>query len=213
MSVQKLSTKSFYMRCGATLAIALLAFGGLSGCATDSADTRSRSVGAKIDDQVIEHKVDDEIQHANVRMRDAHIDVTSFNGAVLLVGQIQTEELRQLAAQTAATVAGVKRVYNELTVGPDNGFSAHATDALITSKVKSQLFAQESIKDGSMLVLTENGVVYLMGLVSRQQANLAGQVAQKIDGVQRVVSLFEIIGEQNSGEQNANAINTRPVNF
>ncbi len=208
MSVQKMSTKSFCVRCGATLVMALLAFGGLSGCATDSADTRSRSVGTKIDDQVIEHKVDDEIQHANVLMREAHIDVTSFNGAVLLVGQIQNEELRQLAAQTAATVAGVQRVYNELSVGPDNGFSAHAADALITSKVKSQLFAQESIKDGSMVVLTENGVVYLMGLVSRDQANLAAQVAQKIGGVQRVVSLFEIIGEQNAG-----TVNTGPVNF
>lgn len=214
MPVQKMPTKSFSLRCGTALSIALLACAALSGCATDSADARSRSLGTKIDDQVIEHKVDDDIQHANVRMRDAHIDVTSYNGAVLLVGQIQNEELRQLAAQTAANVANVRRVYNELTVGPDNGFAAHASDALITSKVKSQLWAQESIKDGSMVVLTEAGVVYLMGLVSREQATLAAQVAQKIDGVQRVVSLFEIIGEQNGGEQNAVPATTDgPVNF
>ncbi|MET0377636.1 MAG: BON domain-containing protein [Spongiibacteraceae bacterium] len=198
MPVQQMPTKSFSLRCGAALTVALLVLGGLSGCATNSTDARSRSLGTKIDDQVIEHKVDDDIQHANVRMREAHIDVTSFNGAVLLVGQIQDEELRQLAAQTAANVPNVRRVYNELTVGPDNGFAAHASDALITSKVKSQLWAQESIKDGSMVVLTEAGVVYLMGIVSREQADLAAQVAQNIAGVQKVVRLFEVIGEPGS---------------
>lgn len=169
----------------------------LAGCA-DTPEARSRTIGTKIDDDVIEHRVETEIEHAHVKMRAQHFDVTSFNGAVLLVGQMENEELRQLAAQTASNVANVKRVYNELTVGPDNGFGAHASDALITSKVKSQLFAQESIKDSKMVVLTEGGVVYLMGMVSREQASLAGQVAQKIDGVQRVVQLFEVIGETGS---------------
>lgn len=177
----------------AAVACALVALG-LAGCA-DTPEARSRSIGTTIDDSVIERNVVSDIEHSNLKMKNAHFDVTSFNGAVLLVGQMPDEEMRQLAAQTAANVGNVKRVYNELTVGPDIGFSAHASDALITSKVKSQLWAQEPIKDSKMVVLTEAGVVYLMGIVNRNQASLAAQVAQKIDGVQRVVQLFEIIGE------------------
>lgn len=190
-SFARLTLRSFAR--AAVAATALIALG-LAGCA-DTPEARSRSIGTKIDDSVIERNVVSDIEHSNLKMKNAHFDVTSFNGAVLLVGQMPDEEMRQLAAQTAANVANVKRVYNELTVGPDIGFSAHASDALITSKVKSQLWAQESIKDSKMVVLTEAGVVYLMGIVSRSQADLAAQVAQRIDGVQRVVQLFEIIGE------------------
>lgn len=196
--LDKIGIQRLYRAARAVVAIALVGpLLGLAGCASsDTSEARSRSLGTVVDDSVLESRVVEDIEHSHVRMRDAHIDVTVFNGAVLLVGQVQNEELRQLAAQTAANVTNVKRVYNELTIGPDSGFGAHASDALITSKVKSQLFAQESIKDSKMVVLTEGGVVYLMGLVSRQQADLAANVAQKIDGVQRVVNLFEIIGEQ-----------------
>jgi osmotically-inducible protein OsmY len=175
---------------------ALIASALLSGCASDSPEARSRSAGNYIDDRVITHKVLSSIEDAHPTLADSHIDIDTFNGAVLLVGQIPSAELRDLAARTAANVPNVRRVYNETTIGPDIGFAAHASDALLTSKVKSQLWAQESIKDSKMVVLTEAGVVYLMGIVSQEQSDLAAKVAQNIDGVQKVVRLFEIIGQQ-----------------
>lgn len=188
--------KNFSQKLQATAIIFVMAV--VSGCASDSSDGRNRSAGNYIDDKVITHKVINGIEDANPVLADSHLDAYSFNGAVLLVGQIPTEELRTLAAQTAANVPNVRRVYNETTVGPNIGFGAHASDAAITSKVKSQLWAQDSIKDSHMVVLTEEGTVYLMGIVSREQADLAAKVAQNIDGVQKVVRLFEFIGESQS---------------
>jgi osmotically-inducible protein OsmY len=177
------------------LALGAVSVAGLSGCtSTDPSVARSRSVGKIIDDQVVRRTVNANL-NANQALRESRIDIACFNGAVLLVGQVPSEDLRQQAAQIAASTADVARVYNELSVGPNAGFGARSSDNLITSKVKSQLWAEESIKDSKMTVVTESGVVYLMGLVNRQQANLAAQVAQRIDGVQKVMTLFEIIGE------------------
>jgi osmotically-inducible protein OsmY len=192
MSMQK----NFFSGLKTTAIVLLIAVA--SGCASDSSDSRNRSAGSYIDDKVINHKVVSAIEDASPILADSHFDVYSFNGSVLLVGQIPSEELRTLAAQTAANVPNVRRVYNETTVGPNIGFTAHASDAAITSKVKSQLWAQESIKDSHMVVLTEAGIVYLMGIVSHEQADLAAKVAQNIDGVQKVVRLFEYLGEAQS---------------
>lgn len=178
------------------LGIALAAFVlGLSGCASNTNEAQSRSIGTVVDDQKIEFTVDDAVKKANPYLRDARVIITSFNGMVLLTGQVPNGELRQQASQAAANQNGVRRVYNELTIAPNATLSVRASDSLLTTKVKSQLWAEESIKDSKMKIVTESGTVYLLGLVSRQQSELAGQVAQRIDGVQKVVRLFEIIGE------------------
>lgn len=168
----------------------------LTGCASDPSTARSRTVGTVIDDQVIGHNVSSNIANASTALKDSRIDASSFKGAVLLVGQVPRADLREQAAQIAADTADVTRVYNELTVGPNASFGVRASDNLITTKVKSQLWAEESIKDSKITVATEGGVVYLRGMVSRQQADLASKVAARIDGVQKVVRLFDTIGEK-----------------
>lgn len=175
---------------GIAAALCLL---GTAGCATDPNEARGRSLGTMVDDTSIEFSVSDGIKKADPFLKDARIIVTSYNGAVLLTGQTPNADLRQKAAQAAARQNNVRQVYNELTVAPNATLSVRTSDSLLTTKVKSQLWAQESIKDSKMKVITEGGTVYLLGIVSQQQSDLAAKVTQEIDGVQKIVRLFEII--------------------
>jgi osmotically-inducible protein OsmY len=185
------------------LAAALLAaLVGSSGCTsiiagtTDKpieSDPGSRTFGAVIDDQSIETTVAVNIRKADPNLDLAHLTVTSYNGIVLLTGQVINAELRTLAAQTASKVKNVRQVRNELEIGANSSFTARSSDTLLTTKVKSKLLANGDIKDSRVKVVTENGSVFLMGLVTNAEADLASKVAQDTSGVQRVVRLFEIV--------------------
>lgn len=129
------------------------------------------------------------------RFRDARVSVTSFNQIVLLVGQVPNASLRVLAERTAKNTPQVARVYNELTVRPPISLAQIAKDAWITGEVRSQMLLKKGLESGSIRIVTENGVVYVMGIVTHEQANLAVAVARNIKGVQRVVKVFKYIDE------------------
>lgn len=156
-------------------------------------DRGRRSLGSIIDDQSIETTATVNIRKTDPNLETANVNVVSFNGHVLLVGQAPNDALRTLAAQTAANVKNVKSVRNELTVGENGSFAAHSSDALITTKVKSRLLGAANIKDSRVKVVTEMGAVYLLGLVTRAEADIAAKAAQDTGGVQKVVLLFEYI--------------------
>lgn len=156
-------------------------------------DPGSRTFGAVIDDQSIETTATVNIRKTDSALEQANVVVTSYNGTVLLSGQVPNEELRGRAAQVAASVKNVRRVYNELTVGPNADFTVHSSDTLLTTKVKSRLLAAKGIKDSRVKVVTENGSVFLMGLVTQSEGDIAGKVAQETGGVQKVVRIFEYV--------------------
>lgn len=156
-------------------------------------DPGSRTLGAVIDDQSIETTATVNIRKTDPALERANVVVTSYNGTVLLSGQVPNEELRGRAAQVAASVKNVRRVYNELTVGPNADFTVHSSDTLLTTKVKSRLLAAKGIKDSRVKVVTENGSVFLMGLVTQSEGDIAGKVAQETGGVQKVVRIFEYV--------------------
>jgi osmotically-inducible protein OsmY len=180
------------------LAIVLL----LSGCTTILSETNDkpieqdpgrRSLGSIIDDQSIETTATVNIRKTDPRLEEANVVVTSYNGIVLLSGQVPNEELRNTAAQTAALVKNVRQVRNELTVGENASFAAHSADAVITTKIKTKLLGAANIKDSRVKIITENGTVFLLGMVTRAEGNIAGSIAQNTDGVQKVVLLFEYV--------------------
>jgi osmotically-inducible protein OsmY len=156
-------------------------------------DPGSRTFGAVIDDHTIETTVGVNIRKADPALDTAHVVVVSYNGIVLLAGQVPTDEMRQLAADVASRVKNVKSVYNELSVGPNASVAARANDALLTTKIKSRLLGTAHIKDSRVEVTTEYGAVYLQGIVTRTEADIATDAAQNTDGVQKVVRLFEYI--------------------
>lgn len=158
-------------------------------------DPGSRTFGSVIDDQTIETTATVNIRKTDPDLEHANVVVTSYNGVVLLSGQVPTEEARNAAAQTTALIKGVRRVYNELKIGDNTGFSVRSSDALITTKIKAKLLTAANIKDSRVRVVTEDGTVFMLGLVTRVEGKIAGKVAQNTDGVQKVVLLFEYISD------------------
>jgi osmotically-inducible protein OsmY len=151
----------------------------------------TRSVGNKVDDEVIETTGLVNIRKADKAMEYAHIVVVSYNGNALLAGQVPSDNMKRLAESTLREIAGVRTVYTELEVRAATNADVRTVDAWITAKVKSSLAGQSLGLFSEVKVVTENGKVYLLGLVSRKNADLAATIASNTSGVQKVVKLFE----------------------
>jgi osmotically-inducible protein OsmY len=177
---------------GSTLlaACAPLVVAGVAGTALVVADRRT--TGAQVDDEGIELKIGNNIGTGYGDR--VHVNVTSYNGIVLLSGEVPTQDLVGTIGEIARTTAKVKRVDNEITVGPAAGFSSRSNDSYITSKVKSRFVEANKFAANHVKVVTERQVVYLMGIVRRDEGDAAGQIAATTSGVVRVVKLFEYIG-------------------
>ena len=157
-------------------------------------DRGTRTIGSKIDDSLIDTKVGVNIAKADPALdNDSHIVVTSFNGVVLLAGQTPRADLKAKAEQAAAAVQRVKTVHNELQVLPPSGFLARQNDTWLTSKIKTQMLTDPNIPGSRIKVVTENGIVYLLGLLTKQEAAQATNLVQGVSGVQKIVKLFEYI--------------------
>lgn len=127
------------------------------------------------------------------QFRDSRILVTSFNRVILLVGQTPTSSLRVVAEKIARSAPGVVRVYDEVTVENPIPLTARTKDSWITSQVRSNMLTKKGLESGSIRVVTEHGAVYLMGIVSSEQATLAVDVARRVNGVNKVVKIFQYI--------------------
>ncbi len=166
---------------------------GLSACSIYSQDPSVRTPGVIIDDNAIEGVVERQIRASDAGYKGSHIVVTTYNGLVLLSGQVATEALRTKANEVAQDLKRVRKVHNELTVGGPTSTMARANDGWITTKVKTRLIANKNAVGRKIKVQTENGVVYLLGLVTREQADTAVAVAGNVYGVQKIVKVFEYI--------------------
>lgn len=153
----------------------------------------NRSIGNKIDDQFLEPKVLGRIQNASPDLvaPTSRIVVTAYNGVILLAGQTPRPELRDQAEQAARMVVGVKKVHNELQVQQPATALARSNDSLLTTRIKTSMLLNSRVPSSHIKVVTENGIVYLMGIVTREQASQATAVAQNVSGVQRIVRLFQ----------------------
>lgn len=163
------------------------------GAAGVTAATDERTTGTLIEDQSIELKISNEFRKHDDIKSQAHWNATSYNTKVLLTGEAPTEELRQKMANTALSVEKVTHVYNELTIAAPSSIMSRSSDTVITGKVKTLLLADKNTKGLNTKVVTDKGVVYLMGLVTREQGDNATEVARQTGGVQKVVKLFEYI--------------------
>ncbi|WP_191831044.1 BON domain-containing protein [Pseudomonas fluorescens] len=175
----------------------------LSGCSSVLTATRdkpieddrgTRTFGSKIDDSLIETKVAVNVAKASPDLdKNSHIVVSSFNGIVLLAGQTPRADLKSMAEQAAGQVQRVKKVHNELQVLPPSSILARNNDAWLTTKIKAQMLTDSNIPGSRIKVITENGIVYLLGLLTQQEATRATNLVQGVSGVQKIVKLFEYI--------------------
>lgn len=127
------------------------------------------------------------------RFQNSHIKVSSFNEMVLLAGQTPAPSLRVLAEKIAKTTPNVRRVYNQIQIAHPTALSQRGQDTFLSSQIRSKLLTKKGLESGSIHIVTEDGVVYLMGMVTPEQADLAVTVARQVNHVQRVVKAFQYI--------------------
>lgn len=165
-----------------------------AGIATGAVATNDRrTTGTLIDDEIIEIKVFDELRKDADLWEQVHVNATSFNNVVLLTGEAPSEALRTRIGELTAAIQKVRTVHNEIAIAAPSSILARSSDSWITSKVKTRLIGEMKLDGTRVKVVTEKGVVYLMGLVSAAEAEQATELTRRVGGVERVVRLFEII--------------------
>ncbi len=179
-----------------TRAFAVLLISALGGCAIFSSNPSYRTPGTVIDDNLLSNVVERQIRKSNPDYKGSHIVVASYNGVVLIAGQVATEALKANATTVADRLRKVRRVHNELTIGGPISVLARGNDAMLTAKVKTKLLTGKETDATKVKVLTENGVVYLMGLLTREHADKVVNVARTAYGVQKIIKVFEYLESQ-----------------
>jgi len=173
-------------------AAAVVGAGAAAGTTATVAHDR-RTTGTFIEDQAIELKavksffLDKEINDSS------HINVTSINTVVLITGETPGEDIRNRVVNIVRDIPKVTHVYDELTIAAPSSWTSRGSDSLITSKVKIRLLTLDDFDATRVKVVTEKGVVYLMGLLTRSESDIATAEAQQLGGVQKIVKLFQYI--------------------
>jgi len=156
-------------------------------------DPGKTSLGANIDDLQIETLIGVNIKKSHPNLKKAHINVTAHNAVILLTGEVATKELRTLAGDTARNFRGVRQVHNELQIMNKSSFLLRTNDSWLTTKVKGKLILDTTVDASRIKVVSDGGIIYLMGIVTRGVADKASAIASDTRGARRVVMVFEYI--------------------
>jgi osmotically-inducible protein OsmY len=186
-----------------TALLAASVAGGLQGClplvaagavgAGAVAATDRRSSGAYVDDETFEWKIESQIGD---RFGDrVHVNAVAFNRVVLLAGEVPDQATKDELTRIANSNANVRNVVNDVVIGPNSSFGSRSNDAIITSKVKGRFVDEATFGVTHVKVYTEAGTVFLMGLVTRKEADAATELARTTSGVTKVVRVFEYIAD------------------
>lgn len=188
------------------VAIALLGgalMSSLSGCvglvvggavAGTMAASDRRTFGAQTEDKAIAVKADVRIR--NVTGDAGHVNVNAFNRKTLITGEVRDQAMKDAVEREVKAIEGVQSVTNELAIAGPSSYTSRSNDALLTTKVKASLVDAKDISANTFKVVTERGEVYLMGRVTQFEANRATEIARGVNGVTKVVRVFEYISEE-----------------
>lgn len=149
-----------------------------------------RTSGIFVEDQGIELKAQSRLSE---KLKDAHVSVTSYNLALLMTGEAPTPTLRAEAESIVQAIPNVRQVFNEVAIAPVSNFSARSNDSFLTTKVKGRMVEANKFNIVHVKVVTEANVVYLLGIVTRKEAEDATEIARTTTGVTKVVRLFEYL--------------------
>ena len=157
-------------------------------------DPTERTTGAVIEDQSIETKIIVNLKSIEPAFRQTNVDIISHNGVVLLIGQVPSEELKSRATQIASEASTkIKRIHNELEISGSSSFLTRSSDTWIATKVRTLMLTNSDVPSDQVRVITENGAVYLMGMIDQSQGDYAANLARNVSGVIRVVKVFEYL--------------------
>jgi len=157
-------------------------------------DPTERTTGARVEDEAIETKVLVNMKSQEPGLKNAHIDAVSYNGVLLLLGQVESEALKARATEIASQAsAKIKRIHNEMEISGKTSLVSRTNDTWITTKVRTRMMTNRDVPSDQIKIVVENGTVYLMGLISEMEGDNAANVARNVSGVSRVVKVFEYI--------------------
>jgi osmotically-inducible protein OsmY len=166
-----------------------------------------RTSGVQIEDQAIELKA---LSRLNEVLGDrGHVNVTSYGRQALITGEVPTEADKAAVAQTVARIENVQSIVDEVAVMATTSITSRSNDVIITGKVKASLIDAKDILANAFKVVTERGVVYLMGRVTEREANRAAEVTRSVGGVEKVVKVFDIVSEAELAEVESKTAPTR----
>ena len=153
-----------------------------------------RTSGAQVEDEAIEFK-------GTLRVREiagsgAHVNLTSYNRMVLITGEVPSADDVKKVEQAVSRLDNVRSVVNELAVAPASSLTTRSTDTVTTGRIKAAFIDTKDLQANSIKVVTERGIVYLMGRVTARESKLAAEVVRGVPGVQKVVRVFESITEE-----------------
>ncbi|MBU3627358.1 BON domain-containing protein [Polynucleobacter sp. AP-Reno-20A-A9] len=173
-------------------ACGVLAVGGVAAGATVLADRRTPGV------QAIDKGIELEAGNALAKRfgDNAHINVTSFNQKVLLTGEVKDADIKGEAGAYVKAMKNARSVFNELVIGPNSSYTSRANDSYLESKIKTQMVFTDKLPSNSMVIVAEGSSVYLMGILTQSEADLAKKIASNTNGVKDVYVYFDIISEE-----------------
>ena len=170
--------------------------------------TDRRTSGAQLEDQSIELKAGGQVR--NVLGDRGHVNVTSYNRMVLITGEVPADGDRTAVEQAVAKIENVRSTVNELGVIGNSSLTSRSNDTILTSKVKASMIDAQDLQANAFKVLTERGVVYLMGRVTEREAARGAEVARGVSGVGKVVRVFEILTEAELAQIQPRDANKKP---
>jgi osmotically-inducible protein OsmY len=176
-----------------SLSLIFFVLSSVSGCAVVH---ERRTLGSSIEDETIELKALKFLYGVEDISNNTHINATSYNGVVLLTGEAPTEQLRSKVVDHIRRIQKVAKVHNEIILAAPSSLISRSSDTLITSKAKIALLNINNIQGFDptrVKIVTENGVVYLMGILKKHEVSPVIEIIRRVGGVQRVVKLFETI--------------------
>jgi osmotically-inducible protein OsmY len=174
------------------LACGVIVVGGVAAGASIMADRRTSGV------QAIDNGIEMEANAALSKKfgDNAHINVTSFNQKVLLTGKVKDADIKGEAGAYVKAMKNARTVFNESIIGPNSTYTARANDSYLESKIKTQMIFTDKLPSNSMSIVAEGTSVYLMGILTQNEADLAKKIASNTNGVKDVYVYFDIISEQ-----------------
>lgn len=163
------------------------------GAAGTGVGADNRTFETLADDNNMSYQASQRIAANPTLVAQTHIVTAAYNRVLLLAGQAPTPELRDQVVQLAKGVPNVRRIFNEITLDQPTSAMRRSKDAAITTNVRARMLTTTNLKSTRFKIVTENGTVFIMGLSSRKQADIAAAVARNSTGVQRVVKLVEYV--------------------
>lgn len=159
-------------------------------------DPTNKGIISSLNDKKMSTYIGVNLKKASPELSNAHINVTTINSVVLLTGEVPSNEMKLLAGRIARDFTDVRKVHNELQVRGNTSLISRTNDKIMATNIKTKLVFEDQIESSQITVLADDGVVFLMGVTTKNNGDLAANIASSNSGVRKVVKVFEYVDQR-----------------